>query len=360
LQLADYFVPDITIEDITERKTRLVAPRNKLQHAPCPSELNTLRSLKGNVVCFNARFQTHIEDQLKQRSTSHQHIPGVILSHILDALYLEWVNTMRRLELEIKETGSYKNIRDDKGDNFEVEKLKNLVAWSQDQVSESFAALRESGFKPALRSDQSIHKGEMSRRCENQVTDFSRRNWHQLERLYGKLQSQLHRFHGELDDMSKMRLMLVQLAESRKAITQAESVRRLTNLAFVFIPATYMASVFSADIRGLDHQRTVGVFAAWTVGITALAILLALTLEQVIWPTVLWPFRKWRDAIWGFLNKVGVADAEYHRQRRSGWYLLPKKTIQFGWLGVIWCLGFVRWKLKRIFISSVSSTSENV
>ncbi|KAK3683435.1 hypothetical protein B0T22DRAFT_538530 [Podospora appendiculata] len=49
---------------------------------------------------------------------------------------------------------------------------------------------------------------------------------------------------------------LLQLLESRRAIDQTQSIRRLTNLAFVFVPLAYVAVMFSADIQEMDKLRT--------------------------------------------------------------------------------------------------------
>lgn len=76
--------------------------------------------------------------------------------------------------------------------------------------------------------------------------------------------------------------MMIQIQESRKAIAEAESVRGLTNLAFVFIPVTFVASVFSAGIEEMDNRHTAKAFTTSSIATTAFAILVALSFEQYL------------------------------------------------------------------------------
>lgn len=64
-------------------------------------------------------------------------------------------------------------------------------------------------------------------------------------------------------------LMNTQIEESRKAIQQAEVVKRLTALAFVFIPISTVCSAFGMNIEQLSHDMpSVWVFATVALAIT--------------------------------------------------------------------------------------------
>ncbi|KAL8905172.1 MAG: hypothetical protein Q9207_002799 [Kuettlingeria erythrocarpa] len=64
-------------------------------------------------------------------------------------------------------------------------------------------------------------------------------------------------------------LMNTQIEESRKAIQQAEVVKRLTALAFVFIPISTVCSAFGMNIEQLSHNLpSVWVFATVALAIT--------------------------------------------------------------------------------------------
>lgn len=64
-------------------------------------------------------------------------------------------------------------------------------------------------------------------------------------------------------------LMNTQIEESRKAIQQAEVVKRLTALAFVFIPISTVCSAFGMNIEQLSHNLpSVWVFATVALVIT--------------------------------------------------------------------------------------------
>lgn len=45
------------------------------------------------------------------------------------------------------------------------------------------------------------------------------------------------------------------LIESKKAITQAEQVTKLTQLAFFFIPLTFVAGLFGMNVRVRNRRR---------------------------------------------------------------------------------------------------------
>jgi hypothetical protein len=74
----------------------------------------------------------------------------------------------------------------------------------------------------------------------------------------------------------------MQIAESRKAIEQTDSVRRLTMLAFIFIPLTYVASVFGADIIEMSDSRTGRNFAISSAVTTISTILIAWSLGRLL------------------------------------------------------------------------------
>ena len=52
--------------------------------------------------------------------------------------------------------------------------------------------------------------------------------------------------------IAQKKLTLLQIEESRKAIQQAETVRRLTILAFIFIPLSTVCGFFGMNISGIQ------------------------------------------------------------------------------------------------------------
>lgn len=59
----------------------------------------------------------------------------------------------------------------------------------------------------------------------------------------------------------------MQFAESRRSISETKTVTRLTELAFIFVPLSFCASLFSMSVRELD-----GGVSVWVYVITALAM----------------------------------------------------------------------------------------
>jgi Mg2+ and Co2+ transporter CorA len=65
----------------------------------------------------------------------------------------------------------------------------------------------------------------------------------------------------ELLERSSMALLTeMQIVDSRRSIAEAESISKLTELAFVFIPLSFVASLFSMEVRELDGGVPVYVF----------------------------------------------------------------------------------------------------
>lgn len=73
-----------------------------------------------------------------------------------------------------------------------------------------------------------------------------------------------------IDRSSHSLLAEMQIADSRRGIAEAESVSKLTELAFVFIPLSFVASLFSMQVHELD-----GGVPAYQFALVAIAIVIA-------------------------------------------------------------------------------------
>ncbi|KAL8988735.1 MAG: hypothetical protein Q9177_002240 [Variospora cf. flavescens] len=101
---------------------------------------------------------------------------------------------------------------------------------------------------------------------------------------------------GELLDQCTLQIVKVQerrritygslmtamsLVESKRGIAEAESVTKLTELAFFFIPLTFAASLFSMQVKELDASTTsVGVFFGVALSITVCSYALRLVIRS--------------------------------------------------------------------------------
>jgi hypothetical protein len=66
-----------------------------------------------------------------------------------------------------------------------------------------------------------------------------------------------------------------------------------------------------------------------------------------------WPFVKWKDFVWGVFSATKRGDADYHATKSSGWYLLPVRTLQLGWMWLefLWTVRIKR-KLQKSSIEA--------
>jgi len=171
--------------------------------------------------------------------------------------------------------------------------------------------------------------------------------WSRLKSHFGKTLETLTRLTERARQLSQTRLVYMQIAESRKAIEQADGVRRLTTLAFIFIPLTYVASVFGADILEMGDTRTASNFAIASVVTTVATILAALYLEQHLWPAVSGLLNKWRLHVYTTMAALDDREKTFEIREvftgkyyywgswnltttRGNWVRLPLATLDYG------------------------------
>ncbi|KAL8705624.1 MAG: hypothetical protein Q9201_001261 [Fulgogasparrea decipioides] len=87
---------------------------------------------------------------------------------------------------------------------------------------------------------------------------YIRQQWHWSRRsLQWILNEVEHAFRSNQSDLH-IDLTLIQIEESRKAMQQAEVVKRLTALAFVFIPISTVCSAFGMNVQELSGNLPPG------------------------------------------------------------------------------------------------------
>ena len=72
----------------------------------------------------------------------------------------------------------------------------------------------------------------------------------------------------------------MQFSESRRSITEAKTVTKLTELAFIFIPLSFTASLFSMSIHELDNGVPVWTFIVTSLGMALLAYVVRIVLTS--------------------------------------------------------------------------------
>ena len=94
---------------------------------------------------------------------------------------------------------------------------------------------------------------------------------------------------------SKSLMSSISILESRRGIAEAESVTKITELAFFFIPLTFSASVFSMQVKELGSTNvSLWVFFVVAVVITISSYALRLAIRSAL---VIGLRRKWMDEV---------------------------------------------------------------
>ncbi|KAK4451270.1 hypothetical protein QBC34DRAFT_458916 [Podospora aff. communis PSN243] len=228
--------------------------------------------------------------------------------------------------------------------------------------------LPNSGAKEA---SQHFHRNNGKSQTERQSLDDK---WHQLASQFNDVHQRLEKLADKSHQLSQTRLVYMQIAESRKAIEQADSVRRLTTLAFVFIPLTYVASVFGAELSDMDDSTNGQNFAIASIVTTLGTILAALYLEQYIWPALKSKLNLWRVHVYRALGSAGDGYIVFSvfkrifvwkgfwwsplyggdRPSKREWVWLPLATLDLGMLR----LRRVLRKLRRTKVNSQQGERE--
>ena len=97
-------------------------------------------------------------------------------------------------------------------------------------------------------------------------TENSNKRISPVDTLLGDCVSQINSLHQRTTRSHKSLMANMSIVESKRGIAEAESVTKLTELAFFFIPLTFSASIFSMQVKELDASR-VSIAAFFTLAI---------------------------------------------------------------------------------------------
>lgn len=116
-----------------------------------------------------------------------------------------------------------------------------------------------------------------------------------IHELLNRFKNQVTQVQGRIESTHRSLMATLSLIESKRGISEAESVTKLTELAFFFIPLTFAASLFSMQVKELDGSTTsVGWFLAVALAITICSYALRLVIRS---SKFLSPWRRWKDEI---------------------------------------------------------------
>ena len=100
------------------------------------------------------------------------------------------------------------------------------------------------------------------------------------EKLARETRQTLRSCIDHLDESSKSLLGEMQIVDSRRSIAEAESVSKLTELAFVFIPLSFVASLFSMQIHELSQGVSVYLFVVVAIAFVLVAYTVRLSIRS--------------------------------------------------------------------------------
>ncbi|KAF8533379.1 hypothetical protein BDD12DRAFT_865656 [Trichophaea hybrida] len=111
------------------------------------------------------------------------------------------------------------------------------------------------------------------------------------------------------------------IEESRKAIAETEAVRRLTNLAFIFLPLSLTTGIY-----GMNVKEFKGAVNLWIVGVTGATLTTLAVAAAIHWSVVRWViYAVWFAMIWPWVMA---------RRAVSFWWVVrPWKKAVFPYKG---------------------------
>ena len=127
------------------------------------------------------------------------------------------------------------------------------------------------------RSKQSIHKLRITRAFVEhwQAREREPEAWDHLVGDLKHLEMLIEDHAQSLDALNPTILGLVQLQDMRRSILQAEDVRRLTYIALIFIPLSYVATLFSMTEKYGPGSR--GFWIYWASSLPTAVVVLGLS-----------------------------------------------------------------------------------
>ncbi|KAK0667557.1 hypothetical protein QBC41DRAFT_137559 [Cercophora samala] len=163
-----------------------------------------------------------------------------------------------------------------------------------------------------------------------------------LEESFKVLQDDLKQIRHRIENTFQGLMAAMNIVESERAIMQAETVSKLTNLAFFFIPLTLVSTVFGMEINEWASQLTWWLWLAVSVGATCLTY------------SVLY----WKEALAGCSHLIRLVTSQRARAlRKLVWLKIKANTLLLGGLLVCYLIAATTgtW---RLAVSSLKTESK--
>jgi Mg2+ and Co2+ transporter CorA len=108
-----------------------------------------------------------------------------------------------------------------------------------------------------------------------QEEEQQKKRWSLVIKDIRHLQRQMELYSLYLEQMVTMSTSMIQILDSRRSIGEAVHVRRLTYVALIFIPLSWVASLFSMGEGFLPGQEFFWVYFAVGLPLVSLVLLLS-------------------------------------------------------------------------------------
>ena len=165
------------------------------------------------------------------------------LEYLFAIIHNDTMNTLRHMDLALREIGQH--ILD------ETLIQQRLVHWRLllERFGTEFQQLEDSLRRFAGFINASKVSDKNSTEDQNTLRP-------PVEKLLEDSVSQINSLRQRTTRSHKSLMANMSIIESKRGIAEAESVTKLTELAFFFIPLTFSASVFSMQVKELNASRT--------------------------------------------------------------------------------------------------------
>ena len=194
--------------------------------------------------------------------------PTSHLEYLFEIIHNDTMNTLRHMEVSLREIGQH--ILDDSliqqrlvHWRLLLERFGTELQQLEDSLRRFAIFINASGYPhPVNTESPEEHGSPIERLLEDSVAQIS--------------------FVRQLTTRSHKSLMAnMSIVESKRGIAEAESVTKLTELAFFFIPLTFSASIFSMQVKELNASRiSIAAFFILAIIITTASYALRLVIRS--------------------------------------------------------------------------------
>lgn len=239
--------------------------------------------------------------------------PTTHLEYLFAIIQTDTVNTLRHMHLALREIG--KHTLDDTLIQQRLVHWRLLLERFDSELQQMEDSLRR--FAGFIYASGSPHKNNI------EGPDPDRRT-PSVGKLLEDSISQINSLRQRTTRSQKSLMANMSIVESKRGIAEAESVTKLTELAFFFIPLTFSASIFSMQVKELNASRiSIAAFFILAIIITTASYALRLVIRS--------------DRFISLKTKV-LTDIRHHADLAFGSPIPTRSFLTWLWYRIRWVL----------------------